>query len=336
MAQVFLLFTLEYLRPELRDPEYGYKLARLRRRLAEAPGQPLVLVLGSSRTLMGLRPGLLPPYRTPDGAAPIVFNFGFSAASPLHELICLRRLLGAGIQPQRVFIELLPSRLSFKSTGEELVPIDRLTWSELPLLRPYSSPAARLDLRWWEPRLLPWFTYRYRLLSRYVPSLLPWSFRQDHFWTGQDSSGCVLYGRTAVTEAQYRQGVELAHAQHAFWLEHFEIMEVQDRALRELLALCRREGIGASLFLMPEGTVFQDWYSPAAQAALRAYLDRLTEDEHVSVTDARTWIADTEFADGHHLLPCGATHFTERFGCEVLRPLLEGPDPHRPQVAAVR
>ena len=42
------------------------------------------------------------------------------------------------------------------------------------------------------------------------------------------------------------------------------------------------------------------------------------------VIDARRWVADDGFADAHHLLPGGAADFTNRFGREVLQPLLEG------------
>ena len=35
-------------------------------------------------------------------------------------------------------------------------------------------------------------------------------------------------------------------------------------------------------------------------------------------TDARTWVADEYFVDGHHLLADGAAAFSERFGRDVL------------------
>src|SRR5262245_8631762 len=72
-SQLALAITLEHWRPDLRDPEFGYKLARLQSRLEEQPGQPLVLVLGSSRTGVGLRPEELNRFSLPGGQAPIVF-----------------------------------------------------------------------------------------------------------------------------------------------------------------------------------------------------------------------------------------------------------------------
>ena len=40
-----------------------------------------------------------------------------------------------------------------------------------------------------------------------------------------------------------------------------------DRALEELLAVCRREQIAAVLVTMPEATDFRGWYPPPAREA---------------------------------------------------------------------
>ena len=50
---------LDYGPPRLRDPEYGKRLKRAEDRSAENPNRPVVLVIGSSRTSMGVRPGVL-------------------------------------------------------------------------------------------------------------------------------------------------------------------------------------------------------------------------------------------------------------------------------------
>src|SRR5438132_46156 len=48
-GQLALGLAVERWLPAARDPEYAAKVERLRARRAEAPGRPLVLVLGSSR-----------------------------------------------------------------------------------------------------------------------------------------------------------------------------------------------------------------------------------------------------------------------------------------------
>src|SRR4051812_40218974 len=57
----------------LRDDEFAAKLDRLKARMAEAPGKPLVVVLGSSRTQMGFAAGGLGA----NGSDYVAFNLGF-------------------------------------------------------------------------------------------------------------------------------------------------------------------------------------------------------------------------------------------------------------------
>src|SRR5213075_1820404 len=118
-SQFALAITLEHWRPDLRDPEFGHKLARLHARLEEQPGRPLVLVLGSSRTGVGLRPEVLHRFALPGGQPPIVFNFGLTASGPVMELLCLHRLLEEGIHPDWLVVEVMAPLLNQKTTGPE-------------------------------------------------------------------------------------------------------------------------------------------------------------------------------------------------------------------------
>src|SRR2546423_7422265 len=87
VSQLALAVTLERWRPDLRDPEYGHKLRLVRRQMAATPDRPLLVALGSSRTLNGLRPAVLPPGRE------IVFNFGLTGYGPVQQMLALDRLL---------------------------------------------------------------------------------------------------------------------------------------------------------------------------------------------------------------------------------------------------
>ena len=53
-GQAALAVRVDVGRPDLRDPELGRKLSRLRALRSERPGEPLLVMLGSSRTLQGL------------------------------------------------------------------------------------------------------------------------------------------------------------------------------------------------------------------------------------------------------------------------------------------
>ena len=91
------------------------------------------------------------------------------------------------------------------------------------------------------------------------------------------------------------------------------------RALGDLLACCRREGIPAALVIMPESSTFQSWYSHDGRTALLRLLAEVRQTYAVEVIDARRWLDDEDFSDGHHPLPAGADHFTTRLLPEIQR-----------------
>ena len=99
---------------------------------------------------------------------------------------------------------------------------------------------------------------------------------------------------------------------------------MQGRALRDLLALCRHEGIPTVLYLMPEGSIFRGWYTPSTRACFEDHLIRLSREYGVPIVNARTWMPDKYFGDSHHLYRRGASFFTRRFGSEVLSCLIKG------------
>src|SRR5262249_48739335 len=143
--------------PILREPEYGHKLARLSEALHAAPERPLVLVFGSSRTQIGLRPEVLADLDASEAERPLVFNFAFAGCGPLESLIHLRRLLALGIHPRGVVIELLPAFLSLAMDTEELPYrfVNWLTPEELTRFLPYSVRPGRLCTDWADRRLVP-------------------------------------------------------------------------------------------------------------------------------------------------------------------------------------
>src|SRR5262245_42128245 len=87
-VQLALAAGVERLWPAVRDPEFGTRERLLRDRLAEAAGRPLVLALGSSRTLMGLDARRLSEAPADGGGrAPLVFTFGVGGSGPLMQAV---------------------------------------------------------------------------------------------------------------------------------------------------------------------------------------------------------------------------------------------------------
>jgi hypothetical protein len=114
----------------------------------------------------------------------------------------------------------------------------------------------------------------------------------------------------------------LARSQYEMSCKNSDLPEAPCRALQAPLRLCRRQGIPAVLLVPPEGSEFRAFYTQATLAKINACLLSLSNDFQVPLIDARTWVADADFYDSHHLLPKGATTFTVRLEQEWLRPLL--------------
>jgi hypothetical protein len=307
-----------------RDPEFTGKLDRLRACLASEPGRPLVLFIGSSRTLFGLRPEILPPCRTVEGRQQLVFNFGLTAhGPPLYQLVALRRVLAEGIRPAWVFLEILPKSLMPDRVEENPFLIQRLAGSDLSVVRRYWSSPWPLYQRWCCRRLVPCFEYRFSLLSSLAPTWLPFSVRQDHLWNDVDDLGWVLTP-AAVSAEKHQRMLQKAREEYAASLKVFSVAPAADRALRELLDLCRSRRIHVALYLMPEGEVFQSWYGPTTRPTLDRYLASLKKDYGVPLIDARNWVPEKGFFDSHHLMQSGAEIFTRRFGRDVLSRIVGG------------
>jgi hypothetical protein len=160
------------------------------------------------------------------------------------------------------------------------------------------------------------------LLNQYAPSWLPENRRCDVGWRGLNNWGWLCVPRYARIDDwnQWRQRVAIVHQGYACNFDDFRLGEASDRALRELLTLCRQEQIGAALLLMPDE--FRGCYAPAARARLDQYLGRLSWEERIPVIDARSWVDATGFYDSVHLVHASAAAFTEELDRWVLQPLL--------------
>jgi hypothetical protein len=318
LLQLLLGWRLESGSAGRRDPDYALKEERLRALLPRRPGRPLVVALGSSRTLLGLAAARVRPA--------LVFNFGLTGAGPLLERLCLTRLLAAGIRPDFVLVEVLPALLHQADASpveEDWLDGSRLRLDELAALWPDHSHPSRLLGAWGRSRLLPCYRDRAGLgagLGFKVPTAVALA-------EGLDSHGWYQYPASRAPAANHRRRLQMARAQYVSdnpaGNDRLRLAGGPAWALRALLARCRDEGIPAALLLMPEGSEFQGFLAAPVRAGLDAFLIELARSERVPLIDARNWVGDAGFWDGHHLLPEGAVTFTRRLEREVLPPLLE-------------
>jgi hypothetical protein len=319
VLQLVLAVLVEHCLPDVRDPEWTAKLSRLRARRAEQPNATLVLMLGSSRASMGFRAADL-------GKDVLACNAALSGAGPLLELICLRRLLAAGIRPDLLLVEVVPYHFNqpAERTLEELtLNGSRLRQSEVRFSRPYLDGSDRVSRQWWKARLLPGVLQRAELRNHLaLDTFEPWANSDDGL-RFMDAHGWHPRFLEADPQPQ-RAAHEQAQAKYTEYCRTFRRAERPAQALADLLAICRQEGIAVRLVLMPEDTTFRELPSPEARAGTEQLLAEISRTGHAPVIDARAWVRDEDFWDGHHLLPAGATEFTRRLGEMLLFPFPPG------------
>jgi hypothetical protein len=302
--------------PGVYDPEYDARLTVLKARLAEDPARPLVLVTGSSRLMFAFHPESLPPLPTASGSPLLTFNACHPGAGPVMQLMHVRRLLREGIRPNWLAVEVMPAYLAHE--GRTFLAAS-VTARDLPLLVHYYSPWKMLGSYLYQRTAAG--RWQAEVTRRLAPGCVP-----------PDGCGPEAIGplggwlglRTSVTPEERRNQTALAESQYRHRLQAHRIAPAADRAVRDLLDLCRRERISVVLVRSPESGLFRDWYTPGASESVDRYLNGLAGEYGAAVIDAQRWLADEDFYDGHHALHRGAATFTHRFEHEVLRPLAAG------------
>jgi hypothetical protein len=318
-GQALLLGLLECGRPFLRDPEFDRRLSFLRARQAERPGRPLILLLGSSRMGMSIRPDRLAVNRSPS-ASPLVFNFGCTGTTPLTQLAILHRLLDQGIHPDVILLEVWPLHLGLNREQMQLMVNEpTLNARDLRLLGRYTTISGERWLRWCRRQLPPCFGNREVLVTR-LGLLLGLGNDPPPPWTEVDDWGWLALS-LAVTHDPGMSGAVLKRFldSQAPLFTPFQLGELAELALQDILTLCRREKIATTLLLLPEAAeARRRWSTPANERALQTFLTRLAQTHNVGVIDTRDWLPDCHFVDGVHLTHEGARHFTDHFERRLL------------------
>jgi hypothetical protein len=324
-AHFGMLIATQSFWPHLRDPEYGYKLSSLRRQIKEEPSRPLLVLLGSSRTGQGVRPGVMQDLPTPDGRVPLVFNFSQVGSGPLAEFVILHRLLDAGIRPNWLAVEILPALLgrTKDAFGDCGISISRMSCRDVLLLNDYVHDPEQMRHRWFKDQAWPWYAQRFTVMNHYASNCVPWRLRLDH-WKQLDQWGWSDIGEDSQPLVLNPTALEVTRQTYFADLQHLQVESMQDHALRDLIVLCKQHGISLMFYIMPEGTIFRGWYAPEVRERINTYLTRLSRESGVPIVDLRTWMEDKYFGDSHHLYRRGATVFSQRFAPEVLSRLVQG------------
>jgi hypothetical protein len=297
------------------------KLDQLRRVAAQAPDRPLLVMLGSSRTDGLFQASRLNGLPTSTGQPLLAYNFGVPMYGAMREWYCLRQLVAAGIRPRLLLLEVVAPFVNESHKGlaseENWIRPQWLDLSELLFLRGYVRCPGPMCAEWLKSRLAPSYVFRWPLHTAVLQSSAP---APSPAWKEQhDPWGTLL--PSCLGEADCARESEATRAVFVPSLQKFCLGDGPVRALQDMLALCRREQIPVVLIVTPESSVFRSWYPPEAVATMQRLLGQLHDTWGVPVIDAREWLPDRDFIDGHHPLPEGSELFTRRL-IEELRPML--------------
>lgn len=323
VANLGLAVGVETVWPQLRDPEYGYRLKYVRQQQRAHPDRPLVLVVGTSRAQNAIDPDAMGLPDRP--GSPLVFNFGIAGAIPVRERLVLQRALADGVRPAAVVVEVFPPTLPIHGPADYLFADSaaKLTAGDVRRLAPYVASPAGVARRWARERLNTWEAQQPVILGHLAPRWQPWELRIDHQWRTLTPAGFTPYPGGLVAERRAERR-ERMRAEHARYLRRLRVSELSDRSYRDLVADCRARGIPIAFAVLPESPAARGWYAPQSRAVLEGYLHTLREELGCPVFAPPEGYAEEDFADGVHMLPAAAGRYSRELAEHHLKPWLEG------------
>jgi hypothetical protein len=237
-------------------------------------------------------------------------------------LVMIRRLLREGIKPDWLILEIMPPQLA---DHRQNIIADTATAGDFSVVARFKGFWLALA-RYARARLVPCSKHRSFLLNHYTPGLIQSSLPPlyEQVRIGPRGGDDCWFLSAALNPAEIRSRTDWTRAGYLPALQKFHLCNMSDHAVRETLTLCRAEQIHVALIITPEATEFQCWYPASARAEIDRYCEALKSEYDIPVIDARSWLADSDFSDTHHVLMPGAEAFTARLGQEVLQPWLSG------------
>jgi hypothetical protein len=317
IAQICFTVTMEEWLPVAFRSLLRAKWQQLNYIAAQNPDRPLMVMLGSSRTEYALQADRMNDLVGPDGKQFIAYNYGLPSLGPLYAGLSLREMLDAGIRPRLLVVEYLPPLLNEPVKGlvseEAWTAASWLNLRQLVRLWPYFKHPDQKARDWFEARVAPWYVFR-----REAQAAINGQVHPDlavKITVPYDPWGRKPQEVTSAAEKQERS--RIAYGIFHDSLGHLRVGKGPSRSLHDVLDICRREHIRLVIVSMPESTTFRSWYSPAAAADIEAHLAELREKEGADVIDAKKWLADDQFVDGHHVTEEGSRTFSTRLHDEL-------------------
>jgi hypothetical protein len=316
----FAFQAIESERVSVADPIFAEKFRILRQHPSffqqSDPTSETILALGSSRTQLAFDANRFEETRSKErGQRVIAFNFGCAGCGPIATALYWRRLLTRGVYPEVLLLEIHPAMLA-----EQTPPFEhrwlhsyRLRREEVQRIRDYGwgieTPVHLRPGGW----LNTVGEFRFALLNEGAPDLLPCPFGLT---IAQRADARGFTPGPEVPPAQRAAFVERAMYEYAPAFPGYRPGGPAVAALRDVLQTCAERSIRVILVVLPESPTFQAWYPPDAAEAMARTVRDLARTGPATVIDARDWLNDDDFSDGHHATARGASRFSERLALE--------------------
>ena len=313
----------------VRDPVYAEKRDFLTQHPAffgsTGSSAPLrLMALGSSRTQLAFDARRFSEATGAELGRPVEsFNFGCPAAGPLTSSLYLQRLLEAGLTTDYLIVEIHTGFIA-----RQPIPFEsrwlhayRLRPEELTQLRGYGWEIADPPHHGWKGWLSAAYAYRMGLTNHYAPVMLPCPYGLT---VGVRSDPWGYVAGFDPPRSDYPRAIQRSFQEYAPALADYHVGGAGCEAIRNMLTRAQAQGIRTAVVLMPESTEFRSWYGAEGTAEIDAFAQRLGQDFGIPVFDARTWVPDRGFADGHHLTEAGAQTYTDQLSKAVIPWLRSG------------
>ena len=320
VSQLALAVYVDQYAAPVRDPEFYLLEGMLRERMAEKPGRPTAIFVGSSRVAHGFD-----ARRAAGDLDAVVFNFGVPGSGPYFHTVMMDRLRADGVRADVCFLEVLHSfynAAGVRSLDGSLLDGARLSYGEAVGLLDYGTRLQKGPIRRWAlGRALPIYRHQAELRDQIGLDVFQPNEGPTPPFAPIDPFG---FRERRVDPATFGTLTALAHKQYDPFYRAFRFdTDAWDRLVGTVNG-ARASGAEVVVVLMPEGSEFRALYTPEVRAAVESLIGRLRDEVGVTVVDAREWLEDGAFYDQHHLLPNGARAFADRFRTDALEPALGG------------
>lgn len=318
LSQLTIAISVDQGSPAVRDPEYALLEGMLKDRIAERPGSPSAVFLGSSRVAYGFD-----AEKAASQHDVVMFNFGVPGTGPFFQGILLDRMRRAGIKPDVLFVEVLHTFFNAAgpwSLDHGLLDGARLSAAETAGLLEYGCRSQTGPIRRWAvARALPMCRHQAEVRDNLDDRLNPNSGDNPPSFRTCDPLG---FRSHPCTEAERPALLAIAHRTYDPFYSNFKVDPHPWTRLLQVIRTAQDDGMHVVCVLMPEGTEFRRMFDADPGRSPAELVHRLRSEAGVPVVDARDWLDDSLFFDQHHLLPHGAAAFANRFRVEALRPAL--------------